>query len=84
MDWNGHAKFRLRFVEEPGMAAGLVVNVKPASQERTNHFLGFEDGEIIGHVANASFLSSPQYGSSTPYVSVSHFGIVAATGVAFH
>lgn len=49
MDWDGHAKFRLRVVEQPGMAAGLMVNVKTASQECANHFLGFEDGKFFCH-----------------------------------
>lgn len=49
MDWDGHAKFRLRVVEQPGMTAGLMVNVKTASQERANHFLGFEDGKFFCH-----------------------------------
>ena len=49
MDWHGHAKFRLRVVEQPGVAAGLMVNVKAASQEGANYFLGFEDGKSFCH-----------------------------------
>ena len=36
-------------VKKPGMAASLMMNVKTASQERTNYFLGFEDGEFFCH-----------------------------------
>lgn len=49
MDWDSHTKFRLRVVEQPGMATSLMVNVKAASQERANYFLGFEDGKFFCH-----------------------------------
>ena len=47
MDGDGNAKFGLRAVEKSGMAAGLMMNVKTASQERANHFLGFKDGKFF-------------------------------------
>ena len=50
MNWDRHAKFRLGAMEQPGMAAGLMVNVKTASEERANLILRFEDGKFFRHL----------------------------------